>query len=169
MSLIGVIIMQTAKDLNSQNNPRVMVVSPTSAGFTLIELAVVSAIVGTLASVAIPIYSDYAMRARWQGNVVAVASLKTAVAECLQYNAADISVCESIGSLASNGFLGSAVDPLNVDYGTATIQSGAVLAIQGSPQVNSCVVTLTPNLANPSAIAWTASTSAGCSRLQTGI
>jgi prepilin-type N-terminal cleavage/methylation domain-containing protein len=169
MSLIGAITMQTVKDLNAQNHNKMMVVSPISGGFTLIELAIVSAIIGTLASVAIPIYSDYAMRARWQDNVVSVSSLKTGVAECLQYNAADISVCESIASLASNGFLGSAIDPLALDYGTASVQSGAVLSIQGSPQVNGCVVTLTPNLATPSAIAWTASTSAGCSRLQTGI
>lgn len=64
------------------------------AGFTLIELMIVVAIVGILAAVAIPQYSDYVTRAKWTDNLTSIASLKLAVAECAQDKAGDPSLCE---------------------------------------------------------------------------
>ena len=51
-------------------------------GFTLIELMIVVAIIGILAAVAIPAYSNYTKKARFSEIVTGVAALKTALETC---------------------------------------------------------------------------------------
>ena len=50
-------------------------------GFTLIELMIVVAIIGILAAVAIPAYSDYTIRAKVTEGVGMAAAAKTAISE----------------------------------------------------------------------------------------
>ncbi len=64
-------------------------------GFTLIELMIVVAIIGILAAVAIPAYSDYTVKAKIGNALSSVASIKTAVAICAQENGGDITDCTS--------------------------------------------------------------------------
>ena len=59
-------------------------VKKAQAGFTLIELMIVVAIIGILAAVAIPAYSDYTVKAKVANALSAAGSLKTAVALCAQ-------------------------------------------------------------------------------------
>ena len=53
-------------------------------GFTLIELMIVIAIIGLLASLGLPMYQDYTLRAKLTEAILAATPAKTAVTEAAQ-------------------------------------------------------------------------------------
>lgn len=66
----------------------------TKQGFTLIELMVVIAILGILATIAVPSYRTYTRRAHYTEVVQAVAPYKLAVEACFQ-TTADLNNCKA--------------------------------------------------------------------------
>lgn len=73
-----------------------------SHGFTLIELMIVIAIVGVLAAIAIPAYTDYASRAQEAEGMVLLGALKVPVKE--YYMSRGVSPgMSALGNFALNG------------------------------------------------------------------
>jgi len=128
-------------------------------GFTLIELMIVVAIIGILAAIAIPAYSDYITRAKWTDSLSSVASIKTAIAECLDNNNASTTPCNEIGELAAYG----ATTPVDGKYNSAPtiIAASAAIGISGGTELASCSVALTPS-SKANFTSWTPVTTAEC-------
>lgn len=57
-----------------------------SKGFTLIELMIVVAIIGILAAVALPAYSDFTIRAKVSEVILAASACRTDITEYVQTN-----------------------------------------------------------------------------------
>jgi type IV pilus assembly protein PilA len=135
-------------------------------GFTLIELMIVVAIIGILAAIAIPQYQDYITRAKWQDNISRVQSYKTAIAECLQNNNGDITLCDTTDKIsATTGTVAPAAGG-NLASFTQTATTGAMVLL-GTAAVGSCTVTITPN-PTASSVTWSY-TNTGCGKSKTGV
>jgi prepilin-type N-terminal cleavage/methylation domain-containing protein len=68
-------------------------------GFTLIELMIVVAIVGILASIAIAQYPDYTSRSRAAGAVSELSSIRANVATCLDANNGVVASCDTLAKI----------------------------------------------------------------------
>ena len=118
-------------------------------GFTLIELMIVVAIVGILASLAFPAYKTYTHRARFTEVIQATATYKIALEVAIQGGRVTVLLGTNDGSrgippgAGANGNWVASVDVID----------GVIVAV-GTAEVDNRTYTLTPTVTQP--VLWTA-------------
>ena len=121
-------------------------------GFTLIELMIVVAIIGILAAIAIPAYTDYTVRARVSEGLSTAASMKATISENIA----------NAGSYATSGDYCTGVQTIGASNKTSNVLTaacgtGGIITVTMQPNAKSAVLVLTPT-ENAGAVQWKCTT-----------
>jgi len=123
-------------------------------GFTLIELMIVVAIIGILASIALPAYQDYTKRAHVSEGLSLASGAKTSVAEYYSTNATWPTTNAQAGLATAASISGTAVTEVSVGTG------GVISAKFNAKVENGKYLKLKPT-DNGGAIKWDCTSTAG--------
>jgi type IV pilus assembly protein PilA len=125
-------------------------------GFTLIELMIVVAIIGILAAIAIPAYSDYTIRAQVTEGLNLSGAVKAAVGETFSSNGTWPTSNTTAGLDAAGNIKGKYVT--SVAVGTdGSVGPGVILITYGGQannKINGMTLSLTPYTSQNGDIAW---------------
>ena len=141
-----------------------LITKKTQKGFTLIELMIVVAIIGILASVALPAYQTYTKKAKFSEVVLAASTVKGSIDLCYQVKN-DMRLCDTLADIGLSSAMITNGDKVD-NFTMATVagaQSDITFSITAATTLGATGTATYQMVGDPanSTISWD-STGSGC-------
>lgn len=115
------------------------------------------AIIGIFASIVIPAYQDYMVRARWSKAIASTAYLKLGISECLNDYKGNVTACNDLSSSGNlvKKYGATSLSSKNSDFLSVSVMSNAGIRIEGSKTLERCILDIVPSVdITEGTIAW---------------